>query len=206
MIVGFAGAAGSGKDTAAQALYPMGFQKASFAKPLKDTLDYLFRWESDWDSLEWKETPNVNAFGHTPRYIAQTFGTDWGRNMISKDLWVTLAIADLPNEGNHVFTDVRFPNEAAAIRSAGGILIFVRCVDRGAVSTHSDHESEKWMEWMFHYADCEIAARFGEIERLQEGTANVVENYLRGDVPRYQPGPEVLSALNEIERALSPNV
>jgi hypothetical protein len=203
MIVGMCGAAGSGKDTAAKPLMQYaGFSKASFAKPLKDTLDYLFRWESNWDDLEWKETPNVNAFGHTPRFIAQSFGTDWGRNMISPEIWVTLALAALPAEGNHVFTDVRFPNEAAAIRAAGGILVFVSCSDRASGTNSNQHESEGWLDWLFHYADVDIAAAFGEIDKLQEATLNVVENYMRGDVPRYEPGAEVMEVLNDIERAM----
>jgi len=204
MIIGFAGAAGSGKDTAAQALIErLGFKKASFAKPLKDTIDYLFRWESDWDSLEWKETPNVNGFGHTPRHIAQTLGTDWGRNMISKDLWVALALAQLPNEGNHVFTDVRFPNEAAAVREAGGVIIFVRCVDRETGTASHDHESEAWLEWLYHYADCDIAAQFGQIEELQEAAVNVAENYINHDIPRYTPGADVMRLLNDLEAGKS---
>lgn len=207
MIVGFAGAAGSGKDTAAAALIAgMGFRKASFAQHLKDTLDFLFGWESDWESLEWKETPNPAAYNLTPREIAQSFGTDWGRNRINDNLWVDRAVLNLSirSEPHHVFTDVRFPNEAAAIRSAGGIIIYVRCEDRMAAATElSNHESEGWQEWLYHYADCDVSARFGEIERLQEAAVNIVDNYINEDLPRYEPGPQVLSLLNDIEHKLN---
>ena len=204
MIVGFCGAAGSGKDTAADALVRHAdYYKHSFAGPLKRALDRIFQWEPNWESLEWKETPRPEAFNKTPRELAQSLGTDWGRKMVNDSIWVNSAIAeavgDMLNYGhNVVFTDVRFPNEAAAIRAQGGVLIFVTCIDRMTGTNSNQHESEQWNEWLYMYADCEISAAFGAVQQLQEAALNVVENYQRGDAPRYEPSAEVLSMLNDI--------
>lgn len=200
MIVGFAGAAGSGKDTAALALIEkMGYVKGSFAAPLKEMLNTLFGWQmSDWDSLDWKETPNDGAYGLTPRFVAQTFGTDWGRNTINEDLWVDAAVGGLANERT-VFTDVRFPNEARAVRDAGGVILYVTCVDQAKGTSSNDHESEGWLEWLFNYADAEISAEFGYINELQSATLNVVDAYLRGEMPRFEPSAEAEEALAQIE-------
>lgn len=209
MIVGFCGAAGSGKDSAAKALIEqLGFVKISFAGALKSALNGLFGWKMEnWDSLEWKETPNAACYGLTPRVVAQTFGTDWGRNTINRNLWVDIAMRNASEEHyafgkNHVFTDVRFPNEAAAIRAAGGILIYVTCVDRPSGTNSDQHESERWLPWLWHYADATIEAAFGQLDGLREAAMNVVENYREGLVPPYKPGAEVLSMLNDIEREM----
>lgn len=207
MIVGMCGAAGSGKDTAAQALIEQaGFSKLSYAGKLKSALNLLFGWDYKmWEDLEWKERPQMKLYGKTPREVAQTFGTDWGRNLVNDNLWVDLCMADAKAESkvfnmDHVITDVRFPNEAAAIRKAGGILIYVTCADRPTGTTSNEHESESWLPWLWLYADVEVTAAFGAIAELQEATLNVVENYRRGDVPRFEPSAETLAQLNAIEQ------
>jgi hypothetical protein len=69
-----------------------------------------------------KETPCDLLGGKSPRWAMQTLGTEWGRQLIHNDLWVNAAIATWRKrvEGNYVFDDVRFENEAAAIRREGG--------------------------------------------------------------------------------------
>ena len=93
--------------------------------------------------LEWKD-----AFSHhflvklTPRLLLQILGTEAGREIIHPNIWVNALFADykfievLPNTDtglanynpkynfpNWIITDVRFPNEADAIKERGGILI-----------------------------------------------------------------------------------
>lgn len=205
MIVGFCGAAGSGKDTAAEVLREQkSFVPMSFAATIKGVLCMIFNWTGDeWQDLKWKETPNDHCFGKTPREIAQSFGTDWGRNMVHPDIWVQLTMRMIKEAPamSWVFTDVRFPNEAQAIRDAGGILIFVKCTDRETGTEFSEHESEAWLPWLELFADTTIEAPLGEIDFLQEAALNVVENYAYGHVPRHaeiSPGTQdVLDTLAE---------
>jgi len=140
MIIGLAGKAGSGKDTVADYLVAnYGFEKISFAKPLKDMLSAAgFPEPTNRDD---KEKP-INGFNFSWRYMAQTLGTEWGRNCLGQDIWVQIAMRNLDTNKNYVFSDVRFENEADAIRKAGGIVIHLlgRKSDLGS---NGEHISEK---------------------------------------------------------------
>lgn len=76
----------------------------------------------------------------TPRKLLQLLGTDCGREIIHPKIWVNALFADyteayrgLPSEyesgmksfPNWIITDVRFPNEAQAVKDRGGVVIRV---------------------------------------------------------------------------------
>jgi hypothetical protein len=180
IIIGLTGRVGCGKDTAASAIIEtMGFEKASFAEPLKATLCYLFGWNmKQWEDLEWKETPNDACFGKTPRYVAQTFGTDWGRNMIDHNIWVELAIRELAGD-RIVFTDVRFDNEAQAIRDAGGYVVEVVRRQEGSRTDYNTHSSEAGIDRRL--IDIGISAYPGELQALRVGLMNVADMIIQGE-------------------------
>jgi hypothetical protein len=186
MIVGICGAAGAGKDTAADALVDsLEYKKGMFAQPLKEMACQLFGWSmADLESLAFKEAPNDACYGRTPRQVLQTLGTDWGREMVGPNIWVDAALRYL-KQARTVYSDVRFPNEAKIIRESGGILVYVTCVDQAAGTDSNQHASELWLPWLHAYADVEISALFGCIDQLQEGVANTVRAYLHEDLPRF---------------------
>lgn len=130
MLIGIGYKAGVGKDTVADYLVKRhGFRKVRFADALKDAACRIFGWERrQLESLEFKTT--VDEFwGKTPRTLLQRFGTDAMRDTIRKDIWVRSAgrtIYDLLYSGHKVVvSDVRFRNEADAIKDWNGILIRV---------------------------------------------------------------------------------
>ena len=90
-IVGFAGAAGSGKDTAFSFLvdgYPNRFVRVAFADKLKDMAAELFGIDrGTLDTLEGKASViNKKWFGDlTNREFLQRMGTDCVRENIDKD-------------------------------------------------------------------------------------------------------------------------
>ena len=101
----------------------------------------------------------------TPRKFIQLLGTDCGRNIIHPNTWVNATMADyyevkglesVPKERLHLYegpkwiiTDVRFPNEAQAIKSRGGIIIKV---NRDGLVQTDNHESENSMkDYKFDY-------------------------------------------------------
>jgi len=170
MLIGISGAAGAGKDTAADtivACHPP-YVKDKFARTLKEVLNSIFGWSMEnWDDPEWKELPNSACGLHTPRYVAQTFGTDWGRNMVYPDIWVDAAIRNIEEE-NTVFSDVRFPNELDAIKHAGGRMIHMKVSDgAGTLTDRSDHESESYLAYLEDNADVVITVPRGDIQLLQ---------------------------------------
>lgn len=161
-IIGLSGLAGSGKSTAATYLQSKGYELVKFAGPLKDAMRALGLTDYHIEG-EGKERPCALLQGKTPRHAMQTIGTDWGRDLIGPHFWVGLwearANEILDSGGLVVADDVRFPNEAEAIRKLGGRVI--RLVGRGGI--HGAHASEV-MDWE---ADAMLANREGR-DKLYE--------------------------------------
>jgi hypothetical protein len=145
-VVALSGPAGCGKDTAAHHLKNrFGFGVYAFAWPIKAALNAMFGWRPEsWDNREWKETV-IPGIGKSPRQMAQTLGTEWGRNLVNADLWLLLAEqrcheARAAGLSGLVFTDCRFVNEAQLVRRFDGIVIQI---ERDACAPVADHVSEK---------------------------------------------------------------
>lgn len=66
---------------------------------------------------------NYTKYLLTPRKMLQLLGTEAGRMVIHPNIWVNALFSDYQNDVNWVVTDVRFPNEADAIKAKGGKLI-----------------------------------------------------------------------------------
>lgn len=134
-LIAFTGLAGSGKSTAAKHLVDHhGFTRIRFAGPLKDMMRALGLNEREIER-DLKEKPCELLGGKTPRYAMQTVGTEWGRDLIAPDLWIrafNAALAKVPAGTPVVVDDCRFPNEADAIRVAGGALVRVERPGAGA--------------------------------------------------------------------------
>jgi len=98
-----------------------------------------------------KEVPTEYLGGRTPREAMQTLGTEWGRSL-SADLWVNAwrrrvdrdVEESKANAEDYILIadDVRFPNEAAAIRSRGDIVVRVKRPGAGLTGTTGRHASE----------------------------------------------------------------
>ena len=141
MIIGFCGPAGSGKSTAAAHLVAhYGFTRVRFAGPLKAMMRALGCSEREVDG-DLKETPCALLGGRTPRQAMQWLGTEWGREMIAGDLWLRAWAVEAEQHDHVVCDDVRFPNEEAAIRARGGIIVRIECP--WAASAGSGHASEQ---------------------------------------------------------------
>lgn len=108
----------------------------------------------------------------TPRKLLQLLGTDCGRNMIHPNIWINALFADykvykdeeLPN---WIITDVRFPNEAKAIKNRGGILIRIErdyVLRGGPEDPKNQHPSETALD---DYQDFDyVIENNGSIEDL----------------------------------------
>lgn len=150
-LIGFAGAAGSGKTTAAHLLCDQGFTRMRFAGPIKAMLWALLN-AAGRDGVvidrmlegDLKEEPSGLLGGRTPRQAMQTLGTQWGRDLITPDLFTLITIQGarvaLRGGGRVVIDDVRFDSEVDAIRSEGGVVY--RLVGRNDARV-PDHVSER---------------------------------------------------------------
>lgn len=127
-VIGLKGKARVGKSTAAQYLVNRGYERTSFAAPLKGMLAYLLAYQDlDVETIgrmvngDLKEVPTPYLSGRSPREAMQTLGTEWGRGL-HPDLWVNVWKNKV--EGKKVAVDdMRFANEAAAVRELGGFVI-----------------------------------------------------------------------------------
>lgn len=141
-VVALTGAAGSGKSTAAEYLIRHhGYERVKFAGPLKDMCRAIGLTDSQIEG-DRKEEAAAMLSGRTPRHVMQTLGTEWGRKCIGEDFWAELWVHHANNAlaagGRVVTDDCRFPNEAEAVRSLGGVII--KLAGRGGIA--GTHESE----------------------------------------------------------------
>lgn len=95
----------------------------------------------------------------TVRQFLQELGTDGLRNGLHPNVWVNALMADYTGMydidtdrttyPNWIITDVRFPNEAQAIKDQGGIILRI---DRPGVKPTNNHPSEVSLDdWEFDY-------------------------------------------------------
>jgi hypothetical protein len=123
-IVAILGVAGSGKTLVARHLVEAyGFQRTRFAGPLKNMLKVGLGLTDEQVDGNAKMEPLEALGGATPRHLMQSLGHEWGRRMIHPDLWATAwkrSTQDL--EGLIVADDLRYPNEAQAVRDLGGVI------------------------------------------------------------------------------------
>lgn len=141
-LIGIAGPAQSGKSTLAGEFRRLiefqggEFHEKPFAGPLKAMLAVI-----GVSTLE-KDKNVVNTrFGVSPRVLMQTLGTEWGRK-INPDCWINVWRSQLPTTGVVVVPDVRFENEAQAIRELGGTLIHVTRPVTTEMAAVPAHQSE----------------------------------------------------------------
>lgn len=145
-LIGIAGRAGSGKDTAgAHLVERYGFDQYAFADPIRAMLGALGAFPAgDLLNRDTKEA-TIDWLGKSPRQMAQALGTEWGRERVHPQLWILMAQrrwdAAKAAGKDLVITDVRFANEADWISSQGGHVIGL---DRPGVEVVSSHASEQF--------------------------------------------------------------
>ena len=125
MIIGLTGKARSGKDTVADLLLAMlnpKYVKMAFADPMKDALQYGLGLTPEQLDGDLKDVED-QMYDCTPRRMMQTLGTEWGRELIHRDVWVIAMRKRVTS--NTIISDVRFNNEADMVRDMGGRMIHV---------------------------------------------------------------------------------
>ena len=141
-IVGLCGLATAGKSTAAAAFY--GFERASFAAPIRAMLGAIGLTADDMGERG-KNYPLPWLGGKTPRQLMQSLGTEWGREHVSPDIWLSLAERRISQarevrKPGIVFDDVRFDNEARLIHVMGGKVLRI---ERDGLAPSMTHASER---------------------------------------------------------------
>lgn len=153
-VIAFTGLAGSGKDTSGEALMvsPM-FVRESFADPIRKMLEAIgvpvaeiYR---EFGGAR-KNEPLPKFGNKSLRYLMQTLGTEWGRDLVSDSLWLDLTTERIKENTNNglftVITDLRFENEAQAVKKLGGVIVKIQKVCSSVTETENhdfySHSSE----------------------------------------------------------------
>jgi hypothetical protein len=163
-----------------------GWEIRKFAGKLKDIAEHITGIPLEkFEDQEFKKTEMGPEWGMTVRDFLQKLGTDAMRMGLHDNVWVNALMADYKREKlcdcekecrctfklpNWIITDVRFPNEAQAIKDKGGIIIRV---DRPGVSPINDHPSEIGLDgWKFDYTVPNIS----DIFDLKESVKNILKH------------------------------
>lgn len=164
MIIGIAGKAQAGKDTTAGMLQVL-LTNPDITWNMYET-DICFAWDhpivhyadllkevsqemldmpfDNFNSQEVKQQ-HIDWLGMTVREFLQKLGTAV-RKEIDPDFWVK-ALFNTYHKGNVIIADVRFPNEAEAIKERGGILIRIERPGAGAGEHVSETALDDYTGW-----------------------------------------------------------
>lgn len=172
-IIGFIGYKNSGKTTACNIIksHEDGVVvqhnfKDGLIRELKQNFPKLLQVLSDVynmaiDELFIVKPPAVRA-------LMQEYGTEVRRND-DQNYWVDEWLDNLPTDGMVLVDDVRFGNEAYAIKSSGGILI--RLVRKDMVNLDT-HKSEVEQDSLV--ADYTIVSKWGEQDKLEKELCQIL--------------------------------
>ena len=147
-IIGIAGKAKAGKDTLADYLCwntDKDYEKVHFADILKEGAKQIC--QLDWwavNTQEGKES-TIPWLNMTVRELLQKFGTAI-RKEVDPDFWVK-ALLNRYIDDDIIIADVRFPNEAKAIKDAGGLLVRINRDGAGAGNHISEIALDDYTDW-----------------------------------------------------------
>ena len=145
MIIGLCGRKGCGKSSVAESMERVsGYVSYNFASPIRKALGAMGVPEDMLNDPELKEKPTNYVFGNkTPRQLMQLLGTEFGRDLVSKSIWVDHLIERIRMAATDdiVVDDVRFDNEVEALKLEGAFIVEVKRDD--SFYKHNDvHISE----------------------------------------------------------------
>jgi hypothetical protein len=141
--------AGVGKDEAAKALIGRGWKRDAFADRMRKAmlaLDPVIDYDGIFGELRLSRLVERDGWDGAKRNhpevrrLLQKFGTEAGRDIHGTSCWVDALFRDWTGLSPLVITDVRFDNEAQAVRDRGGRV--VRIVRPGLEPLPGEHASE----------------------------------------------------------------
>ena len=133
LILGLGHKRRRGKDTAAHMLKEIMLADGGFAVPQIDAFARSLKLgigkgvfsltdEQLYGDVKKKEVDQF--WGLTPRDILQRAGTEAMRNEFGEDIWLRTILRRIQDTHDSIIiTDVRFPNEAEALKREGGFLV-----------------------------------------------------------------------------------
>lgn len=183
IIIGISGKKGSGKDTFASLLanellvkYNLKVKLKAFADNLKKCCAILSG-QFDWVFYDQNsKNKKANILSMTNRELMQKFG-DLTRQL-DPNIWIKLVlqIHDKKDPDVLIITDVRFKNEAEAIKNKGGILIRINS-DRSVEDNHiSENDLDDYSKFDLVVTN-NIGVSILELQAKAKDTAEFIKIY-----------------------------
>jgi hypothetical protein len=151
-LIALCGYPGAGKDEIAKYLVERhGWYRVSFADPMRRALLAIDPWVKVQEGVFHPLTEIIDEWGWDYakraipeiRTLLQRMGTEAGRDIHGENCWVDLASKLIKNTvGSVVVTDLRFPNELAAVRKLGGTVVHVVRPGVGKVNEHASEQMD----------------------------------------------------------------
>lgn len=173
-LISISGNNGSGKDTAALALYELGFEKISFSHKVKDVVAALFSWDrtviegttpehrAKREELDewWSEQLDMEI---SMRTAMEEIASRLMRDNFHNDIWVLALMArlrkDIAQESEsfplkYVCTDSRFLNELNMMKQLGATMVGVY------------RNLPPWLDYFYHWCNdhIEVESSYGLME------------------------------------------
>ena len=176
-LIGLIGYGQSGKDEVGKALAEhYGFERLAFADPVRQMalginpvvtrggirLSEVVRWDG-WDRAK-TNYPEI-------RMLLQHVGSS-ARDILGPTVWLDAAFNQMQEGRRYVLTDVRFENEADAIRARGGLLFRVV---RPGVGPANAHFSEALLDQ--YPADLQIS-NHGDLKELSRRVCAIANFFI----------------------------
>lgn len=161
LLIGIAGKARAGKDTAANRLRQVldgSSHTLHFAGPLKE-MAAAFAGEDlalYYDDVSKEEV--IPWLGVTRRSLLQTLGSEAVKPHLGNDVWVKRLMVDVEANSHLDFIivpDVRFDLEAQAIKDRGGVILHISRAAAGLPGALGAHASEAGIDPMLVDVDIE---------------------------------------------------
>ncbi|QGZ13907.1 deoxynucleoside monophosphate kinase [Rhizobium phage RL38J1] len=128
MFIGLIGYKNSGKTSISKRykeLFGVPVNMIGFSNPLYQMLEVLGVTMEEIQDKSKRDEPHELLGGKSIQFALNSLGTDWGRNMIYKNLWVERSLDSLQPDTINIADNVRFPNEYDAVERSNGILVAV---------------------------------------------------------------------------------
>lgn len=175
LLIGLSGKSKAGKDTAgAHLAVKQGYALVAFADVLKEVVGVAFDLNPEQLWGEKKEQVDPR-FGRTPRWLLQHFGTEFRRvwpavwiHHVRRDVLECLAVN---GQRRVAVTDVRFKDEAEALRRMGALLVRIERAGAGAGNHSSETDLDDYDFDMVVSNDNDFEALAANLENLCRASA-----------------------------------
>ncbi|RTQ48100.1 hypothetical protein EJV47_16815 [Hymenobacter gummosus] len=175
-LIGLAGKRGSGKDTVAHLVRELqpgrGWQIRSFGDAIKGVCAVLAGETTAPYYTQPGKAELVPTYGLTRGELLQQVGA--ALRAWRGPVWIEALLANLPAEAPVIVADLRFPDEAEALRARGGVVWRLEgdpLGQRGDGTRDDNHPSETALDDYPHYAavlrnEGSVAALRAQVQRL----------------------------------------